>query len=773
MPGVRIDRLFASTAVVLLLCAAAGASFAEPKAGSKVGSAESVAPVPAAPASAPQSDQSSAKPPGSAGDTASPPATKPQTSLEQPAEAAAETETVAKPDTGAKPDTAAEQPALVAAKPIEPASGPFAPVAAPVAATPAVAPRAPVPATQASISTTDRAVDEPVAPAGDEVPAAKPPSDGAIEKDTMPPAPAPVAAPPAAAPSETAAAPASAAVADADAAIAEQLRGLVDGKFDRVIGSKKERAAIDAFYAARNYAPLWIADGKANARAKAAIAYLGQVDADGLEPADYPVPNFSVLADPAALAEAEIRLTTSVATYAHHALAGRVHWTRVSGDIYYDRKIPTAGEVLAEIADAKDAGETLAGYEPQSPGYRALKAKLAELRAGKSAGQAPIGSGPLLKVGMQDERVPQLRQRLGLSGSDDTTFDKTLADAVKKFQQEHELKVSGTLTAATVEALNGRLPDRPIDTITANMERWRWMPHDLGKSYVIVNLPDFTLRVFHDGQQVWMTKIVDGKPTMPTPIMSAEMKYITINPTWNVPPSIVAKEYMPALQQDPTVLERMGLRVSSNPDGTVHISQPPGERNALGRVRFNFPNKFLVYQHDTPDKHLFALDKRAFSHGCMRVQDPVKYAEVLLSIVRPGEGYTQERIRKMFGDSEADIPFPKYLPVHLTYQTAFVDEEGNLEFREDIYGRDKALLAILKSDERKVADIPIERRDNTIRREVLAIPDQQTLWSGGRSYYGGGNFFTRLFGGSFATQPAPPPAPAPRKHAAQRRTEIN
>jgi hypothetical protein len=208
------------------------------------------------------------------------------------------------------------------------------------------------------------------------------------------------------------------------------------------------------------------------------------------------------------------------------------------------------------------------------------------------------------------------------------------------------------------------------------------------------------------------------------------------------------------------------LTVSSNPDGTVHISQPPGERNALGRLRFNFPNKFLVYQHDTPEKHLFALDKRAFSHGCMRVQDPVKYAEVLLSVVRPRDNYTEDRIRKMFGNSEVDIQFPAFIPVHLTYQTAFVDEDGKLEFRDDVYGRDKALLAILKGDERKIADTPVARQENSVRREMLAMPDGP-LW--GRS---GGNFFSRLFGNP-AVQPAPTPAPAPRKHAAQRGTEIH
>ena len=248
------------------------------------------------------------------------------------------------------------------------------------------------------------------------------------------------------------------------------------------------------------------------------------------------------------------------------------------------------------------------------------------------------------------------------------------------------------------------------------------MPHDLGKDYVIVNLPDFTLRVFHDGRQIWMTRIVTGKPGMPTPIMSAEMKYITVNPTWNVPPSIVHHEYLPALAADPTVLGRMGLRVSYNSDGSVHISQPPGDRNALGRIRFNFPNKFLVYQHDTPDKNLFALDRRAFSHGCMRVQDPVKYAEVLLSVVRPGEGYTQERIRKMIASGgEQDIQFPHFLPVHLTYQTAFVDDDGRLEFREDVYDRDRALIAVLRGDERRIADNQVEIREGS----VVAAPQRR------------------------------------------------
>jgi murein L,D-transpeptidase YcbB/YkuD len=177
-----------------------------------------------------------------------------------------------------------------------------------------------------------------------------------------------------------AAAAAPTAVSEADTAVTNQLHELANGKFDRVIGGKKERTTFDAFYSGRNYAPLWVTDGKANARAKAAIAYLGQVDADGLDPADYPTPDFASLTDPAAIAEAELKLTMSVITYAHHAQVGRVHWTRVSGDIYYEQKAPNSADVLAKVAQANDVGAALASYEPHAPGYVALKAKLAELR---------------------------------------------------------------------------------------------------------------------------------------------------------------------------------------------------------------------------------------------------------------------------------------------------------------------------------------------------------------------------------------------------------
>jgi murein L,D-transpeptidase YcbB/YkuD len=561
--------------------------------------------------------------------------------------------------------------------------------------------------------------------------------------------------------------PAPTTVVDVDP-IAEQLRNLANGKFDRIIGNKKERASIEAFYTGRNFAPLWITDGNVNARATAAMAYLNQVGADGLDPADYPVPNFASLSDPAALAEAEIRLTTSVISYAHHAQIGRIHWSRVSADVFYDTKAPDPAAVLASTVEAKDVGEALASYEPHAPEYLALKAKLAETRAGRgSTGKARIPSGPSLNIGMQDPRVPLLRLRLGIPGGAGAIYDRVLAEAVMRFQQEHALSVTGTLNAATVEALNGRQSDARTDIILANMERWRWMPHNLGKTYVIVNLPDYTLRVMRQGKQVWIAKIVAGKTTTPTPLISAQMKSITVNPIWNVPASITANEYLPLLQQDPTILQRMGLIVSYNPDGTIHIAQPPGDQNALGRLRFNFPNKFMVYQHDSNQKSLFANERRAESHGCMRVQDPLKYAEVLLSLVRPADGLTQDRIHALFGDNEVEIPFPALLPVHVTYQTAFVDDRGQLEFREDVYGHDEALLAIMKGAERKLADIPIERKENVARRQLLAMPDNALNgWGANGRGFGETNIFTRLFGNPYAQ-----PAPVPRSPMAQPRQQ--
>jgi murein L,D-transpeptidase YcbB/YkuD len=449
-------------------------------------------------------------------------------------------------------------------------------------------------------------------------------------------------------------APISANLSGEDVMIAEKLREMLATTLAQHIGNKNDRVAVETFYRNRGFSPIWITNARANERAKNANSFLNGVDADALDPADYPTPAFAS-GTPETLAQDEIKLTNSVLTFARQARTGRVSFSKVSAAISYDLQAPIPVEVLAAMVESTDIGKTLDSYNPQQPGYKALKTELA-------------------------------RQR-------------------------------------------GRSKDRPnavpirsttIDTIIANMERWRWLPRDLGQAYVMVNIPDFTLRVVDHEKTAWSTRIVAGKPgKMSTPLLSETMKSITINPTWSVPPSIIRNEYLPALREDPDALTRIGLKVSRNDDGSIRIYQPPGERNALGRIRFNFPNKFLVYQHDTPNKELFAKNERAFSHGCMRVQNPEKYAEVLTSISQPTEALTADRVRRFFGTNERNINLKNPIPVHVTYQTAFVDETGTLQIRLDIYGRDTQTLKLLRNGHRST-DAHVARNDNTNNRRPVS-----------------------------------------------------
>ncbi len=590
---------------------------------------------------------------------------------------------------------------------------------------------------------------------------------------TVTPAQPPAAATPAAEPVKAASN-----VPAADQPVADRLRDMLGAKSARYFDRKAERAAVEKFYTAHDFAPLWTQSGSLTATGKGVVARLQDAASDGLNPADYPVPDFAAATAPDALAEADLKLTASMLDYARHAQSGRMHWSQVSGDIQYPEHPTDPAEVLTNITTAKDASAALDSYNPPHKLYRELKAKLAELRGQGDGPVIQIADGPMLKftpasgkrpaVEMEDPRVPQLRAKLGITeDADDTHYDAKVAEAVRKFQSGAELKATGVLDDKTVKAINSPKRDRQIDIVLVNMERWRWLPRELGapgigNAYVILNIPDYTLKVMQNGGQVWTTRVVTGQPGIhATPLLTETMKFITVNPTWNVPPSIIYNEYLPALKQDPTVLERMGLRLDHNRDGSIHISQPPGERNALGRIRFNFPNKFLVYQHDTPDKNLFAREDRAFSHGCMRVQNPDQYASVLLNITEPNAHYTPDRIRSMYGQSEVDLKFPTPIPVNITYQTAFVDDAGKLEFRKDVYGRDANMLALLRGGKSRDLENVVAHSQPNYVRPAGDLPNGVRFASDTSS---GPSFFERLFGGP-STQ-----APAPQVRRPQRRT---
>jgi len=472
---------------------------------------------------------------------------------------------------------------------------------------------------------------------------------------------------------------------------ASKLEELIASRLARFVDRKPEQAAVEAFYRERSFQPIWSANGAALSRTRNAIDYLARVAYQGLDPRDYPAPDFSRDVNEETAAANELQLTAWVLKYARHASAGRVSFTRVSGSVLYPAHAADPAQVLSQISSTDDAAAVLSSFEPQHPGYKALKAQLAREMSGaqsRNTATQPGGEG----------------------------------------SRKHS------------KSENSRPYSDLVGKLVANLERWRWLPRDLGNAYVMVNVPDYALSVSENGKAIWRTKIVVGKPgDLATPLLSETMKFLTINPTWNVPPSIIRNEYLPALERDPGALERIGLKVSHNRDGSIRVYQPPGERNALGRIRFNFPNPFLVYQHDTPNKHLFAQNKRAFSHGCMRVQSPEQYAEVLLSLSQPSEGYTPARIRSMYGDDERTINLKNPIPVHITYQTAFVDQGGQLNLREDIYGLDAAVLKLMRGNERMISDTPIPRNYGSSSKPVVARLPSRSAPREFRQEYGWNN----------------------------------
>ena len=428
-------------------------------------------------------------------------------------------------------------------------------------------------------------------------------------------------------------------LAASDVAIARALRNTMPATIGSMV-SGSSRTAVERFYMARGFAPLWVEHSVLHARGKAALSYLQTVARMGLDPADYIDPTANFTGGPERIAQSELQFTVLVLKYVRDAMQGRVAPTRVSADIHYARSAPDPVVILDGLASATDIARHLDGFHPSHHGFRTLAAKLAELKEPDAAG----------------DRDPTDR-----------------------------------------------------DIIIANLERWRWLPRDLGTSHVMVNVADFRLRLIDRGTLRFAARVVVGEPATATPIFSESMTSITINPVWNIPDSIARKEYLPRLQQDPNLLYRIGLKLEQRSDGSVLLSQQPGAANALGRIRFNLPNRFQIFQHDTPQVELFDRRRRAYSHGCVRVENPVYYAEALLAIGRPGESFPAQKLWSMTGDEEIHLPFSVPVPVHTTYQTAFVDDEGRLILRDDIYRHDTATLAALAIDAKR-RDAARERR---------------------------------------------------------------
>lgn len=459
--------------------------------------------------------------------------------------------------------------------------------------------------------------------------------------------------------------------------------------------SGADRDAVAAFYAQAERPLAWSQDGVWTPAARAVIARLEAAGEDGLDPTDYPLPDLGLRKDaaPSRWAEADLKLSASAIRYARHARGGRIEPSRLSALITPKLALPEAGEVLTRLTAATDAGEALASYNPPHAGYKALKARLADLRARHpSHPSVHVPKGPTLRVGMQDPRVPLIRARFNLdSGDDETVYDERVASAVAAFQKEKGLAPDGFLGPQTIAALSGPSLARKEADLIANMERWRWLPADLGSRHILVNVPEYRLRFFDGGKVTHETRVIVGKAKSQTPIFSQDMKYLVVNPSWTIPPSILKKEILPALANDPYYAARMGYNVIRKGNRII-VQQPPGERNALGFVKFMFPNDHAVYLHDTPNRKLFSAAKRAFSHGCVRVEKPFELAEKIFE----GDGkWSGEKLRRLIGKGERYVHLSKPLPVHLAYFTVAVDEKGQVKQFEDIYGIDRKVRAAL------------------------------------------------------------------------------
>jgi L,D-transpeptidase YcbB len=503
--------------------------------------------------------------------------------------------------------------------------------------------------------------------------------------------------------------------------------GLAEAYFsaDRGTRAYAQAQKLYYFYGARHFEPLWLMEDKDgrvvfSPRADKIIEVFKKAELEGFRPADYLTPELDVEAagtDPAKLAVLETGFSAAVTRFAQDAYGGRVAPNEVSALWTIEPRRINEAEILMRLADSDAPDAILNDLSPKRPEFLALKAALAKFYDGSISDAAvTIPDGPLLRPGHRDERVTLLRQRLdvpepeipetaGAEAVADITYDEALVEAVMAFQESLGLTADGVVGPATVAALNGGSATTKEDII-ANMERWRWEPESFGDFYVHVNIPEFRLVIMDHEKLHYTTRVVVGTPRNQTPMFFDEIEHVVVNPYWNVPASIAVNEIAPRLVNDPGYLAGQNMELlyggklvnaaavdwSSTSIRNFAIRQRPGAGNALGQIKFLFPNQHDVYLHDTPSKSLFQRSFRAYSHGCIRVQNPFEFADALL--VREA-GISRASLEDQFGPRESWNNLDTHIPVHITYFTLRVDEDGNIRSFGDVYGLNKRLITLL------------------------------------------------------------------------------
>ena len=518
------------------------------------------------------------------------------------------------------------------------------------------------------------------------------------------------------------------------AAMPEQLRNRIEavGYFPNMTVHRETihaRSSLVRFYQSRGFHPLWIGNEGWLPQADALVQRMRQAEREGLKSAGYHLSHMEQLrADLGRLApqdrarllhawvDLELLLTDAFFTYGSHLLSGQIDPRDLKEVWFGERSQVDLATALQEASETDRMAAFLHNLRPPHSGYAALQSTLASYRAMAVQGGWPaIPDGPKLKKGDRDPRVTTLRHRLLLTSDLDPTatliddvFDATLEHGLQRFQRRHGLDPDGVVGVSTLTALNVPAEAR-VRQIELNMERWRWLPQVLGERHILVNIADFTLDVVEHGRSVLAMRAVVGKPARRTPFFSAAMTYLVFSPHWHVPPTIAIQDKLPLIRRDPGYVAQQHFKLFRHGVGGVtrvdprsvdwssvsagnfpyQLRQDPGPRNALGRVKFMMPNPYHVYLHDTPARELFAKHERAFSSGCIRLEKPLELAAYLL---RDDPQWSWQKIlASSVKRTEQVVHLPASIPVHLLYWTTWVDDDGVVQFRKDIYGRDTVL----------------------------------------------------------------------------------
>lgn len=498
---------------------------------------------------------------------------------------------------------------------------------------------------------------------------------------------------------------------------------------------------LPALYAKRDYTPAW----SNPASVQQLIHAIENSGAEGLDPDDYNLATLRLLlernnetgdSNPVRTANLDLLLTDSLIRLGYHLSFGKVDPAELDADWEMTRYIEDLDALLRKDAAIEQGhvDELLQSLRPQSRHYRRLQEALATYREYQRAGGwQEVPDGPSLKPGMADARVPALRARLAATRDMDAVdltlplYDDAVEAAVKRFQHRHGLADDGVVGEKTLTELNVPIATR-IAQIRANLERARWLLRDLPQTYLMVDIAGFNVRLYHDDVLAWETRAVVGQPRRMSPLLRSTLTSLDLNPSWTVPPTVLHKDLLPELRRDPNVLAEKGLQVidyAGNPVDasgidwnryTGHtfpwlIRQPPGPKNALGRVKFMFPNRHSVYLHDTPSKALFAKPERAFSSGCIRVEQPYELAALLLA---GNDGWNRDRLQRAVDSRQTrSVSLAEPVTILLAYWTVAVDEDGTIHFNRDIYERDPPVIHAL--------DAPFHFREREIIRGPLEM----------------------------------------------------